>query len=177
MQHYLDGVCSYRSWIIKFTRASTQKENHLRSAEKAPSTRFLATFSAQALSFLSSILSLLNPLAHLWLTSLEEGYWSGSRKSTKQSIKCNRISSLNGVWCLVCSDDAGRIDTYCRLWWQGHTGLGCDTGSWYSYSATRKILSAHLRFVTTRLMATHAHINCDRIAWKIKQATTLFKEN
>ena len=86
MQHYLDGVCSYRSWIIKFTRASTQKENHLRSSEKAPSTRFLATFSAQALSFLSSILSLLNPLAHLWLTSLEEGYWSGSRKSTKQSV-------------------------------------------------------------------------------------------
>ena len=25
VQHYLDGVCSYRSWIIKFTRASTQK--------------------------------------------------------------------------------------------------------------------------------------------------------
>ena len=85
VQHYLDGVCSYRSWIIKFTRASTQKENHLRSLEKAPSTRFLATFSAQALSFLSSILSLFNPLAHLWLKSLEEGYWSGSRKSTKHS--------------------------------------------------------------------------------------------
>ena len=59
-----------------------QMENHLRSLENTPSTRFLAR---SQLSLLSSILSLLNPHAHLLLKSLEEGYWSGLRKSTKHS--------------------------------------------------------------------------------------------
>ena len=49
VQHYLDGVCSYRSWIIKFTRALVQKGEPPQKLEKAPSTRFLATVSAQAL--------------------------------------------------------------------------------------------------------------------------------
>ena len=64
------GTIVYRIKNNQVYKSFDQMENHLRSLENTPSTRFLAR---SQLSLLSSILSLLNPHAHLLLKSLEEG--------------------------------------------------------------------------------------------------------
>ena len=55
VQHYLAGVCSSRSWIIKFTNVLVHNEIHLRCWKKAPSSSLLGqSLFLSSISFLSS---------------------------------------------------------------------------------------------------------------------------